>query len=843
MSEQPDGDAARSAGAGRAFTFEARERGETTSAGDAERHVLGDALRFLDASDDPEPFAGQFDPFDGFRAERDEDRSGPPAVQFGSIHPPSRQPDAGRRAAGSISAEEIERLEQEMMEIDASWGGCEPEPVSRTDGEQGQGSSQRTGDGESSSDALPVDAEAAQHPPSSQAVPESTSSAAAPLPGAAPPQSGGCDSETAGSLAGNAGSDAAIGSEPDFRPGGRDRESLRAASPEAHGLEGVPGQSVPRGDAPFGFGNGGDTLEPSADEKNGNPDPDAESRAFDEVGARMAIRNGTETGGGIGNSCASPLESGTPGEVRSEACEAKSESGSGSAVPPDPDCAVSRDVSEKAGSGPSQGAIEESGPDQVDRADQPAHRPASGLPIKAAVILAAGVAASAGMLAFDQLDIASRLGLARIPAGSESATPHGTPETSAEPGGPRGALRSAAGTPSVTDSSTASSIAVPARSLANAASESRAALRSSGGSLISVAGAGAAGKAEAVERTDIAADPAASLDGPSFGSGTGSADGGTFPVAGGSGMDIGDDINSFAMHADAETGREEFGPPFGFTVAGNAETVRLRSGRAAESSQQSSALTLPQRKPSPGSDPVAEGCLSNCEAPEAHPNTAAQPPQAAEAVELIASRRILPGSRLEGAARYRSVGVAGRIDGIDPESARGVSPSNAFASGDGFAEGGAVGRVAAPADADERINRKIAELRVEVGGVSRSLQSRIDVIESKLEELGKALASRHESSDGPSAAGEAETPSGGSLGTRAGMADELTHGAAVRSVPERAGSYVIAAEVADNACSRTRPPRIAPGAEGFGCGRVLDVVSDGLGGWLVVTENAVIRLD
>lgn len=309
-------------------------------------------------------------------------------------------------------------------------------------------------------------------------------------------------------------------------------------------------------------------------------------------------------------------------------------------------------------------------------------------------------------------------------------------------------------------------------------------------------------------------------------------------------MDIGDDINSFAMQADAETGREEFGPPFGFTVAGNAETVRLlRSGRAAETNRQSPTSPLPGRKPLPEFEPTLEGCLYDCEAPEAHPTTAARLQQPAEAAELIASRSILPGSRLEGAARYRSVGVVGRIDGIDPESARGVSPSNAFASGDGFAEGGAVGRVAAPADADERINRKIAELRAEVGGVSRSLQSRIDAIEAKLEEFDKAQASRHESRAVPSAAGEAETPSDGSLGTRAGKADELTHGAAVRSVPERAGSYVIAAESTDNACSRSGPPRIAPGAEQFGCGRVLDVVSDGLGGWLVVTENAVIRLD
>ena len=845
MSEQPDGGGAQSARTGRARTDEDRDPGETKSAGDADRRVLADALRFLDAGDDPEPFAGQFDPFDGFRAKREQDGpSAASAEQFGSIHPPSRQPDAaGQRAAGSISAEEIERLEQEMMEIDASWGGCEPEPVSRAVGKQGRESSRQAGDGESSGDTPHVDADAAHLPPSSQAMPESASSAATQLAAAAPPQSGGCDSDTAGSPLGHADSDAASGSKPDSRSGGRDHESLRAAPPEARGSDGIPGQSNLREDDPFGFGNDGVTLEPPAGKKSGDPDPDAENRAFDEVGARMAIRDGTETGGGAGDSFSSPQASGTPVDVRNEACEVKSESGSGPAVPPGPARAVSREASDEADSGPSHGAIEESEPDQSDGADQLPHRPASGLPTKAAVILVAGVAVSAGMLAFDRFDIAGRPGLARIPDGGQATERHGTPKTRAEPEDPRGAFRRAAVTPSVPDSSAASSIAVPGLNLADRVVGTGAALASSAGSLESVVGTEADGKAEAVKHAGIATGPAIPLDGPSFGSGTGPENADMFPVAGGFKTDAIGDISGRTMLGEAEVGREEFGPPFGFSVAGNASTVPLGSGRAAESNAQAPASPLPERNLSPGFDPAGESCLSDCEAPEAHRSTAARPLQPATAPEITAGTSILTGGRSEGVTKHKPADAVGRVDGIEPGSARGVSPSKAFAFGDGGAEGGAAGRAAAHADADERINRKIAELRAEVGGVSRSLQSRIGVIEAKLEELGNAQASRHESGDGPSAAGEAEMPGDGSLGTRAGMVSELRQSAAVRSVPERAGSYVIAAEVADNACSRSRLPRTAPGAEGFGCGRVLDVVSDGFGGWLVVMENAVIRLD
>lgn len=658
-----------------------------------------------------------------------------------------------------------------------------------------------------------------------------------------PPQSGGCNSESEGSALGNAGADAASGSKSDSRSGGRDRESPRAAPPEARGSDGIPVQSILHKDDPFGFGNGGNTLEPPAGEKSGDSDPDAENRAFDEVGARMAIRDGTETGGGASDSYSSPHESGAPDEVRNEVSEAKSESGSGSAVPPDPARAVSREASENAGSGPSRGAIEESEPDQSDGADQLPHRPASGLPTKAAVILVAGVAVSAGMLAFDRFDIAGRPGLAEIPDGGERARPHGIQETRTEPEDPRGAFRRASVTPSAPDSSAASSIAVPALNLADRVVGTGAALGSSAGSPESVAGIKADGKADAVERTVIAADPAVPLDGPSFGSETGPENTDMFPVAGGFETVPVGGVGGRTMLGEAEVGREEFGPPFGFSIAGNAFAVPFGSGRAAESNAQAPASPLPERKLSPGFDPAGGSCLSDCEAPEAHRSTAARPRQLATAPEITAGTSVLTGGRSDGVAKHKPADAVSRLDGIKPESAPGVSASTAFASGGGIAEGGAAGRAAAPADADERINRKIAELRAEVGGVSRSLQSRIGVIEAKLEGLGNAQASRHESRDGPSAAGEAETPSDGSLGTRAGTADELNPGAAVRSVPERAGSYVIAAEVADKACSRSRPPRTAPGAEGFGCGRVLDVVSDGFGGWLVVMENAVIRLD
>ena len=849
LNEQSDGGAARSAGTGRVRSDEARELPGAASAGDADRRALADALRFLDSSDDPEPFAGQFDPFDGFRTELEQDRNVPsaaPAEQFGSIHPPSRKPDgASPRAAGSIPAEEIKRLEQEMMEIDASWRGCEPEPVSRTVGKQGNNPLRQTRNGEASGDAMPADAGAAQQPPSNQAVPESASSAAAQPAGAALSPSGGCDSETAGSPPRDADSDAATGSTPDSRPGGRDRESLRAASPEADGLDGIPGQLATSEDDPSGFGNGGGTRDPLAEDARGLAGREAENRAFDEVGAQMAIRDGAETGDEAGASRSLPQESGTQGEVRNEACEAMSKSGSGPTVPPDPARAVPSEVEDEAGSVFSRGAFEVSGSDQVGGSDQPPHRPASGLPAKAAAILAAGVAVSAGMLAFDQLDVAGRLGLAQIPDGGEDAEPHGIPEMRGELGYPRGAGRSAAGTHSVLDSNTASSIAVPARSLANGAAWTGAALDSGKGSLKSVAGADADGMTEAVERAGIAVGSAAPPDGPSAESGTGQADADTFRVAGGLETDAVGDIDGRTMLADAEAGQEEFGPPFGFPVAGIAGAVRFGSGCPGESSRQSPIPPLPERKPLPGFDPAAEGCLSECEAPEAHPNTAVPPPEAVEPPKIAADAGILTGGRLDGVAGHGMTGAVGRLDGIKPESsADGVFLGRAIASDRGVADGGAIGSASTPADANERINGEIAELRAEIGGIARSLRLRIGVIEAKLEELAKVEAFKPQSRDKPSAIGKTEEPGNGPLGTRAGMADEPGPGAATRSVPERADTYVIAAEAGHNACSsRSRPPSNAPGAEGFGCGRVLDVVSDGFGGWLVVTENAVIRLD
>lgn len=320
LNEQSDGGAARSAGTGRVRSDEARKPRGAASTGDADRRALADALRFLDSSDDPEPFAGQFDPFDGFRTELEQDRNVPsaaPAEQFGSIHPPSRQPDATRRrAAGSISAEEIERLEQEMMEIDASWGGCEPEPASRFVGKQSQDSPRQTVDGDSDVGAMPVDAEARQQPPSDHAVPESASGAAGQPAVAGSSRSGGCDSETAGSPPRDADSDAAADSAPDSRPGGRDRESLRAASPEADGLDGIPGQLAASKDDPSGFGNGGGTRDPLAEDACGLAGREAENRAFDEVGAQMAIRDGAETGDEVGNSRSLPQESGTQSSGR-----------------------------------------------------------------------------------------------------------------------------------------------------------------------------------------------------------------------------------------------------------------------------------------------------------------------------------------------------------------------------------------------------------------------------------------------------------------------------------------------------------------------------------------------
>lgn len=844
LNEQSDGGAAGSAGTGRVRSDEARELPGAASAGDADRRALADALRFLDSSDDPEPFAGQFDPFDGFRTELEQDRNVPsaaPAEQFGSIHPPSRQPDAARRrAAGSISAEEIERLEQEMMEIDASWGGCEPEPVSRFVGKQSQDSPRQTVDGDSDVGAMPVDAEARQQPPSDHAVPESASSAAAQPAGAAQSPSGGCDSETAGNPPSDADSGSACGSTPDSRPGGRNRESLRAASPEA---DGIPGESAASEDDPFGSGNGGGTQDPLAEDASGLADTEAEARAFDEVGARMAIRDGAETGCEAGASCRSPQESGTPGEVRREACEAKRGAGSGTAVSPAPARAVPSEAADEAGSGPARGATEDSGPDQIECAGPPLHRPASGLPTKAAAILAAGVAVSAGMLAFDQFDVAGRLGLAQIPGNGEGAEPHRIPEMRGELEYPRGASRSAVGMPSFLDSTEVGSIAVP--SLANGAAGTGAGHRSSGGSLKSVAGADADGMTEAVERAGIAVGSAAPPDGPSAESGAGQADADTFRVAGGLERDAVGDIDGRTMLADAEAGQEEFGPPFGFPVAGIAGAVRFGSGRPAESSRQSPIPPLPERKPLPGFDPAAEGCLSECEAPEAHPNTAVPPPEAVEPPKIAADAGILTGGRLDGVAGHGMTGAVGRLDGIKPESsADGVFLGRAIASDRGVADGGAIGSASTPADANERINGEIAELRAEIGGIARSLRLRIGVIEAKLEELAKVEAFKPQSRDKPSAIGKTEEPGNGPLGTRAGMADESGPGAATRSVPERADTYVIAAEAGHNACSsRSRPPSNAPGAEGFGCGRVLDVVSDGFGGWLVVTENAVIRLD
>lgn len=844
-SEQPDGGAARSAGTGEAPSDEARELHETAATADTEQRALADALRFLDSGDDPEPFAGQFDPFDGFRSEREQDRNGSsaaPAEQFGSIHPPSRQPDAaGRRAAGSISAEEIERLEQEMMEIDASWGGCEPEPVSRTIGERGRDSSRRTGDGEAPGVAALIDTEAARQPQLNQAASESASSSAARPEVAAPPQSGGRVSVPAGRPPSNADSALASGSKPASQSGGRDRESLAAASPEARGSDGIPGQSIPQENDPFGFGSGGDTPEPPADEKSG--DPDAEARAFDEVDARMAIRDNAETGGDAGASCSSPQESGTPGEVRNGACEAKPESESGPAVPPGSDRAVPRETAGDARSEPSNGAIEESGPDRNGQADRPSNRTASGLPTKAAFILAAGVAVSACTLAFDRFDIANRLGLAGTPDGGEVAKRHGIPETHAELEDPRGALRSAAGTPSVPDASAASSIAIPVRNLASGAAGSGAALRSNRESLESVAGVDALGKAEVAVPAGIAIDPAAPRGEPSAGSGTGPADADMFPAIGGFERDIGNAISSLTMPAKAEAGREEFGLPFGFPIAGNADGVPFMSGRAAESNGQSLALPSLERKPVLEYDLSAEGCLSDCEAPEARPDTAVQLPQAAAAPKPGAYASIPAGSRPDGAAKRNSAAAASRIDGIKPESAPGAFPSNAFGSG-GAAEEGAVGRADAHADANKRISREIAELRDEIDGISRSLKSRIGVIEAELEELGKEQASRHESRDGPSATGEAEKPGEKPPGgTRAGMANELRPGAAVRFAPERAGTYAIATEFKNEACFGSRPTSNLRGTEGFGCGQVLDVVNDGFGGWLVVTESAVFRFD
>lgn len=489
----------------------------------------------------------------------------------------------------------------------------------------------------------------------------------------------------------------------------------------------------------------------------------------------------------------------------------------------------------------SRGAFEVSGSDQVGGSDQPPHRPASGLPAKAAAILAAGVAVSAGMLAFDQFDVAGRLGLAQIPDNGEGAEPHRIPEMRGELEYPRGASRSAVGMPSFLDSTEVGSIAVP--SLANGAAGTGAGHRSSGGSLKSVAGADADGMTEAVERAGIAVGSAAPPDGPSAESGTGQADADTFRVAGGLERDAVGDIDGRTMLADAEAGQEEFGPPFGFPVAVIAGTVRFGSGQAAESNRQSPVLPLPERKPLPGFNPAAEGCLSECETPGTLPSATAQPLQAIAAPKIAADAGILTGGRLDGVARHGMVGAVGRPAGIKPESAPGGFPGNAFASGGAVAEEGAVALAGAPAYANERSRAEIAELRAEVGGIAKSLRSRIGVVEAKLEELGKEQASRFESRDRPSAMGNAEKPGNGPHGIRAGMADDLKPGAATRSVPEHAGTYVIATEAGSDDCSRSRPPRNAPGAEGFGCGRVLDVVSDGFGGWLVVTANAVIRLD
>ena len=654
--------------------------------------------------------------------------------------------------------------------------------------------------------------------------------------------SGGCDSETAGNPPSDADSGSACGSTPDSRPGGRNRESLRAASPEA---DGIPGESAASEDDPFGSGNGGGTQDPLAEDASGlvghgKPRPGHSTKWACEWRSGTARKPADEAGA----SCRSPQESGTPGEVRREACEAKSRRRKRDRpFRQTPARAVPSEAADEAGSGPARGATEDSGPDQIECAGPPLHRPASGLPTKAAAILAAGVAVSAGMLAFDQFDVAGRLGLAQIPGNGEGAEPHRIPEMRGELEYPRGASRSAVGMPSFLDSTEVGSIAVP--SLANGAAGTGAGHRSSGGSLKTVAGADADGMTEAVERAGIAVGSAAPPDGPSAESGAGQADADTFRVAGGLERDAVGDIDGRTMLADAEAGQEEFGPPFGFPVAGIAGAVRFGSGRPAESSRQSPIPPLPERKPLPGFDPAAEGCLSECEAPEAHPNTAVPPPEAVEPPKIAADAGILTGGRLDGVAGHGMTGAVGRLDGIKPESsADGVFLGRAIASDRGVADGGAIGSASTPADANERINGEIAELRAEIGGIARSLRLRIGVIEAKLEELAKVEAFKPQSRDKPSAIGKTEEPGNGPLGTRAGMADEPGPGAATRSVPERADTYVIAAEAGHNACpSRSRPPSNAPGAEGFGCGRVLDVVSDGFGGWLVVTENAVIRLD
>lgn len=833
MSEQSDGVASHSEGTNRVRSDEAREVHETAPTGNADRRALADALRFLESSDDPEPFAGQFDPFDGFRTEREQDRSvrsAAPADPPSSDHPPSWEPDENRpNAAGSISAAEIERLEQEMMAIDASWGGCEPEPVPRVVGKQSDDSSRPARDGKASGDAMPIDAEGAPRPQSNQS--ESASDAAGQPAGAESPHSGGCDSEMAVCPTGNIDLDAACGRTLDSRSGGKDHESREDALPGPRSLNAVLDQPDLNEGAPSGSGNGGEPLEPSTDEECGDSDPDSEVRAFDEVGARMAIRDDAETGSRSVASCGATQERGAPSKVGNETREANQESESGLAAPQAQARAIPREV--EAGPGASDGAIEDSEPELVDRADPPLHRPASGLPAKAAAILAAGVAVSACMLAFDRFDIASMLKLGQIQDGGEDSGRHGIREMRGELDDSRKTFPDTAGTPSIPDSSAAR--AISAQSLANSAVE---ASRSSGESLESVAGADADGKTDVVEHAAITG-PAARRGGPWARSGTGSADVNSFPVTEGLGRDADDDVNDRATPAVAEAKDGEFGPPFGFFVAGNHEVIRSGSGRTEDSHQH-----LPVQ-PVPVFDPAVEGCVSDCEIPEAHPSIAAQQPQAAAALKLIAAgTSIRIGSRLESTARQGLTGAVGGLDGLSSRNPLTAPPGNTAASGSGaVAEGGVIEPAVAPADANERISRDIAALRAETDDVARSLRSRISFVEAKLEEFGKARTFELESRDRQSAMGKAKNPGNGPYGTRAGMADELRSGAAIRSNRERAETYVIATEFRDDSCSGTRPSRKSPGTEGFGCGRVLDVVNDGFGGWLVVTENAVIRLD